>query len=360
MIVGSAILVNNLVFSQVQPSDQYTVAALVIFAVSVVVPLLVRKLHDPTTTYAGFDKRTVADTRFDDGLRVLACAQTRDDAMAAINLLEICSPPKETPVSVFGLYLEDLKGGSTPVLLNHQLGQKSSRNGGCRWQPIIDVFDYFKTKYKKQANVQVFTAISPVKFMHEDICWVAFANAVVMMILPFHRKWDVRGMVIGDCKHTRMLNCNVLNKPPCSVGILINRSRARFPSMLASLPSYSIAVIYVGGNDDREALALAQRMRECPTVHLTVFRLLPSEDSSQEVIAEDGVYTASFVGSVLENQRFDLILIGRRHEACSVTAGLSDEWSEFPELGPIGDLLASSDTHSTTSVLVVQQQIIQE
>lgn len=75
---------------------------------------------------------------------------------------------------------------------------------------------------------------------------------------------------------------------------------------------------------------------------------------------EDGVFTAMFVMSVLENESFDLILVGKSHEDCSVTAGLSDEWSEFPELGPIGDLLVSSDIDSTSSVLVVQQQIIQD
>lgn len=37
-----------------------------------------------------------------------------------------------------------------------------------------------------------------------------------------------------------------------------------------------------------------------------------------------------------------------------MTAGLTD-WSECPELGAIGDLLASSDQASIVSVLVVQQ-----
>ena len=35
---------------------------------------------------------------------------------------------------------------------------------------------------------------------------------------------------------------------------------------------------------------------------------------------------------------------------------LSDlDWSEYPELGAIGDILASSDFSATVSVLVVQQ-----
>ncbi|GLT92905.1 hypothetical protein SLE2022_107170 [Rubroshorea leprosula] len=370
----------------VAPSDQYTMAALVVPLVAAVVPVLVRKLHDPSNTYAGYQKRTILNSCISDGLRVLACAQRQDDALAAIKLLEISNPSKESPISVCGLYLEELKGGSTPLLLNHQLGQKSACSDGSRWQPIIDVFNYFKLQHKKLVNVQVFTAISPAKLMHEDICWVAFANSVVLIILPFHKKWNIKGMMIADSKDLRTLNSNVLKKAPCSVGILIDRSRARFSSILASSLSYQVAVIYIGGDDDREALALARRMIGCAAVHITIFRLISLNDDNkkewenildlealrefkyeasknesityEDVNVEDGAYTTSFIGSILENDNFDLILVGRRHESSSrITAGLS-EWSELPELGPIGDLLVSSDISSTVSVLVVQQQII--
>ncbi|GLT78881.1 hypothetical protein SLA2020_504000 [Shorea laevis] len=372
--------------SQVAPSDQYTMAALVVPLVAAVVPVLVRKLHDPSNTYAGYQKRTILNSCISDGLRVLACAQRQDDALAAIKLLEISNPSKESPISVSGLYLEELKGGSTPLLLNHQLGQKSSCSDGSRWQPIIDVFNYFKSQHKKLVNVQVFTAISPAKLMHEDICWVAFANSVVLIILPFHKKWNIKGMIIADSKDLRTLNSNVLKKAPCSVGILIDRSRARSSSIFASSLSYQVGVIYIGGDDDREALALARRMIGCAAVHITIFRLISLNDDNkkewenildheafrefkyeasknenityEDVNVEDAAYTTSFIGSILENDNFDLILVGRRHESSSrITAGLS-EWSELPELGPIGDLLVSSDISSTVSVLVVQQQII--
>jgi hypothetical protein len=53
---------------------------------------------------------------------------------------------------------------------------------------------------------------------------------------------------------------------------------------------------------------------------------------------------------------YDLIIVGRRHNVNSPqTSGLA-EWSEFPELGTLGDLLASSDLNNGTSVFVVQQQ----
>ncbi|KAG5052156.1 hypothetical protein JHK85_004697 [Glycine max] len=53
----------------------------------------------------------------------------------------------------------------------------------------------------------------------------------------------------------------------------------------------------------------------------------------------------------------DLFIVGRGQGVISpLTAGLTD-WSECPETGAIGDMLASSDFAATTSVLVVQQYV---
>lgn len=53
----------------------------------------------------------------------------------------------------------------------------------------------------------------------------------------------------------------------------------------------------------------------------------------------------------------DLFVVGRGGGLISpLTAGLN-EWSECPELGVIGDLLASADFAAAVSVLVVQQYL---
>ncbi|XWS56786.1 hypothetical protein CRYUN_Cryun09bG0115500 [Craigia yunnanensis] len=363
--------------------QQFTLAVVIVFVFATVVPILTRRLYDPSKTYTGYQKRTILNSYRNESLRVLACALKQDDALAAIKLLELSNPTTESPLSVYGLYLEELVGGSTPLLLNHQLGQKSSTDGSRR-QPIIDVFNYFKSQNKKQTQVQVFTAISPSKLMHEDICWVAFNNSVALIILPFHRKWNRKGRMILDCKDLRALNRKVLNKAPCSVGILIDRSRTCGPSILSKSSTYNVCVIYLGGKDDREALDLARRMRDSPSVYLTVVRVMVSNDCSKqgwegmlndeclrdikhtshengnvlykEEMVRDGVDTSMLVGSLLE-KNYDLILVGRHSRTNSqVLAGLS-EWAEFPELGPIGDLLASSEITKPISIFVVQQQI---
>lgn len=55
----------------------------------------------------------------------------------------------------------------------------------------------------------------------------------------------------------------------------------------------------------------------------------------------------------------DLFIVGRGQGTMSpLTDGLTD-WSECPELGAIGDLLASSDFETTASVLVMHQYVEQ-
>ena len=49
----------------------------------------------------------------------------------------------------------------------------------------------------------------------------------------------------------------------------------------------------------------------------------------------------------------DLFVVGKVPGLPALTAGMA-EWSECPELGPIGDLLSSRDFQTTASVLVVQ------
>ncbi|KAH7565294.1 hypothetical protein JRO89_XS09G0182200 [Xanthoceras sorbifolium] len=68
----------------------------------------------------------------------------------------------------------------------------------------------------------------------------------------------------------------------------------------------------------------------------------------------DGPDTAVIVRSMVNE--FNLIIVGRRHNLeCPQTSGLK-AWSEFPELGLLGDLFASTDYSGRCSVLVVQQQ----
>ncbi|VVA90460.1 unnamed protein product [Arabis nemorensis] len=142
-----------------------------------------------------------------------------------------------------------------------------------------------------------------------------------------------------------------------------------------------VCLIYVGGNDDKEAKALAEHMRGNQQASLTVLRLIamshPDESTvwsqSQTVdmnryeekprdksvtyidmMVADGRETSKILHSVAYD--YDLFLVGRSSGiGTAVTKGLGD-WMEFEELGVIGDLLASEYYPSRASVLIVQQQ----
>lgn len=366
--------------------------ALVTFTVLItaaIVPRLVRCLYDPSRKYAGYQKRNVLHFPNNGELRILTCVFRQDDALASVKLLEV-SGSKESPISVYALHVVELIGRSSPLVIDHRLGQKSSSPTGSRSQHIIEVFNYYRHQNRGSTTVQVFTAISLPKLMYDDICALAFDKLASLILLPFHRKFGANGKLILDNKALRTQNCFILDKAPCSVGILVDRRKIRGPSSILSMTSlFRVAVLFLGGDDDREALAYAKRMAKNSRVHLTLVRFVSSNEDSydknqngwdrmldlevlkdmkfdsgqmgdviyREEMVKDGSDTAMIIKSM--EGKYDLIMVGRRHDRDSqLTSGLT-EWSELPELGPVGDMLASSDIRSPVSVLVVQQQHMQ-
>lgn len=92
--------------------------------------------------------------------------------------------------------------------------------------------------------------------------------------------------------------------------------------------------------------------------YINEFRARTVNDGSivyTEKVVNHGEETVAAIRSI--DPIHDLFIVGRGQGMISpLTAGLMD-WSECPELGAIGDLLASSDFASMYSVLVVQQYV---
>ncbi|XP_038886556.1 cation/H(+) antiporter 4-like [Benincasa hispida] len=186
----------------------------------------------------------------------------------------------------------------------------------------------------------------------------------------------------------RNLNCSVIEKAPCSVAILVDKGHlGSIPSMASSgvKCQYTVCVIYMGGNDDREAISFAKRLTKDTRIELTVLKLgscMEDQGTSKwekmldsevikdfkmtclgdgrvrflEEISVDGPQTALRLREMVNV--FDLMIVGRRkglESSSPQTSGLS-EWNEFPELGVLGDLIASLDNNTRSSVLVIQQQ----
>ncbi|KAK9229021.1 hypothetical protein WN944_021978 [Citrus x changshan-huyou] len=353
----------------------------VVIVTGSVVPILVRKLYDPSRKYAGYQIKKLVDCKPESELQIVSCIHVPSNIISAINLLSISSPTNESPIVVNVLHLIKLNGQATSIFVSHQSKNKNIYTY-CYSENVILSFKKFGGLHWGAASINAFTAISPPDLMHDDICTLALDKLASLVILPFHRTWFIDGSLESEDQTVRNLNLCVLEKAPCSVGILIDHGNLKRPvthTDSSSADSLSnVAMLFIGGNDDREALTFAKRMVRDNKVRLTVVHFIAASDNGDvdwetildsEVlrgvenseyiryvkhVVKDGAETVKIVHSIVSE--FELIIVGRRYNLESPQTSCLKQWSEFPELGILGDLLASKDLGGKCSVLVMQQQ----
>lgn len=388
--------------------DDQAFALMVVSAIIMtgIITPIVTIIYHPARRFVPYKRRTIQKSKMDAEMRILTCIHTPRNVPTIINLLEATHPTKKSPICIYVLHLVELTGRASAMLIVHNT-RKSGRPALNRTQAqsdhIINAFENFE-QHAGSVSIQPLTAISPYSSMHEDICNLAEDKRVAFIIIPFHKQQTVDGGMEATNPAFRMVNQNVLANAPCSVGILVDRGLSGSTRLAANQVSHHVAVLFFGGPDDREALAYAWRMSEHPGINVTVMRFIagaeaaasnvvePSQEPSDprvltvmtdtdqdkqvdeeyirefrmrtandesimytEVIVNNGEETVAAIRSI--DSVHDLYIVGRGQGMISpLTAGLTD-WSECPELGAIGDLLASSDFAATVSVLVVQQYV---
>ncbi|CAH2038600.1 unnamed protein product [Thlaspi arvense] len=366
----------------------FTVLATFILLNSIFIPMALELVHDPTKRFKCYQKRNLIILKKGAELQSLVCIYKPDHITSMINLLVGLNPSQDSPMACNILHLIELVGQASPMFISHQLQQPEPGSISCS-DSVITSFRRFHKEFFDHTSLDIFTSVSMFKHMHEDICWVALSRSLSLILLPFHRIWSVdRSSVISNDDKLRMININVLKRAPCSVGIFIYRK----PIIESHMSGYhsKICLIFNGGKDDREALAIAHRMRLTEKrISLTIIRFIPKflemenqelEETIQMVNLEETV--TNIIGdSVHENDDcvtyidkavsdgsetskilrgiahdFDLFIVGRGSGVgTEATSGIT-EWTEFDELGPLGDLLASREFPSRASVLVVKKQ----
>lgn len=390
-------------FLQVLDSESFAIMVIVAVIMTGIITPIVTTIYKPARKFIPYKRRTIQRSKQDAELRALVCIHTPRNVPTIINLLEASHATKKSPIYVYVLHLVELTGRASAMLIVHNT-RKSGRPALNRTQAqsdhIISAFENYE-QHTGCVSVQPLTAISPYSTMHEDICNLAEDKRVAFIIIPFHKQQTVDGGMEATNPAFRMVNQNVLANAPCSVGILVDRGLNGATRLAANQVTHHIAVIFFGGPDDREALSYAWRMSEHPGISLTVLRFISNDDDSAEQSqgdpnelrmlseeADDGMerqldeelisefrmrtmndesiaYNEKLVNNGEEtvaairsmDNVHDLFIVGRGQGMISpLTAGLTD-WSECPELGAIGDLLASSDFAATVSVLVVQQYV---
>ncbi|XP_030552968.2 cation/H(+) antiporter 15-like [Rhodamnia argentea] len=383
--------------------QQYSIMVLAFLIMTASVAPLIDLVYGPTKRFMNYKIRSVQATGSDTDFRVLSCIYSTRHIAPIINLLEISTGNMHSRLAVFGLHLVEVTGCTSAMLIVHDPHRPTRVNLHDQAQSdhIMKSLEDFEYQ-NRSASVQLLTILSPYESMCEDVCGMAEDKRVSLIILPFHRRSMTSGAMEDAEPAFRPVNQSVLENAPCSVALLVDRGLAA-GTMRRTDSNRAMAcravMLFVGGHDDREALAYAWRMAGHRSINLTVVRFLPGSNvvnidpmELQErqgiltIVSNverqgrlDDVYITEFrrknsgndsityrevtvnngdetVAAIREMDReFDLYIVGRSERSISpLTFGLA-EWSEYPELGAIGDVLVSSNFSMHASVLVVQQ-----
>jgi Kef-type K+ transport system membrane component KefB len=357
---------------------------------------VVKHMYHPEEKYVAYRRRTVQHKKLGEELRLLACVHSQADVAPMLALLDASSPTPVSPVAVYLLHLAPLAGLTTSVLRSFKHGDRNCvPSGGTHSEHIVNAFQLFvEQRPLGSASLLPYVCIAPYATMHDDVCAVALEKSATLIVVPFHKRLAIDGSTENTTSNAgavQAANANVLSYSPCSVAILVDRGSLSVavpgagPAADADGFPHRVALYFLGGPDDREALALAAYMAENAPIGLIVFRfLLPPEwrkggDAEEDRLDEEAVQ--EYVRRWVDDQRVvysehvvsgsdemvaviraaspacDLLIVGRRADRpeSPLTAGISD-WSEHLELGVLGDLLTSTDFGCRVSTLVVQQQ----
>ena len=382
--------------------EMFSIMVIVTLIMTALVSPIVTLIYKPRKTLIPYKKRSVQSSTVNAELRVLVCIHAPRNVPTIINLLEATYPNKMSPICAYVLHLVELTGRASAMLVAQATKQSRGQalnKTQAQNEHIVTAFHNFE-QHVGYVAVQPLTAVSPYSTMHEDICSLAEEKRVVTIIIPFHKQQTVDGDMQETNPALRMVNHNLLQSSPCSVGILVDRGLNGSNRLTANQATHRVAVLFFGGPDDREALSYGWRMSRHPRVLLTVIHFISGidvanqskriENNSQldddqtstvqsnkldeECIEEMKMIAAkhdsiNYIEKVVSNGEEtvaairetnnvnDLFIVGRgQGNSSPLTEGLTD-WSECPELGPIGDLLASPDFETTASVLVMHQYV---
>lgn len=350
-------------------------------------------------------------------LRVLGCLHGPNNAPSIINFIESTRSTQKSTLKLFIMHLIELTERPSSIILaqnTNKSGSSFHHSSHVEW--LDQLHRAFQAQsHLGQVSIQSKTTISSLSTMHDDICHVAAEKKVTMIILPFHKRWRkvemeneendnevTQHQIVENIGHGwRGVNQRVLKNAPCTVALLVDREYGHGPQAfgLSTNVTQHVCVLFFGGPDDREALELGDRISNHPSVKVTVVRfihkhVLEGNDMSQpssskssgksnhlaianlnpqkEKELDDATMTRfqskwngvvecveKVTGNIMEevlalgqSKDYDLIIVGKGH---SLVVDLVDRHVEHEELGPIGDILASSSNDVVSSVLVIEQ-----
>ncbi|KAI5427191.1 hypothetical protein KIW84_032564 [Lathyrus oleraceus] len=394
--------------------DPYTfmVMMLAIIVMTVMVSPLINAIYKPKFRFMQSQLRTVQKLRFDMVLRIVACVHNAKHANNMIHVIEATNATRLSPIHVSVAHLVQLTRHGTSILVS-QMDNSNSTVGGAEaanygsqleFKSITNTFEELVEQYNA-VRFDISSVVSSYTTIHEDIYNVAEEKRASLIILPFHKEYSTieNAPEIIHNEHCE-INKNVLQQAPCSVGIFVDRGLG---SLLET--KLRIIMIFIGGPDDREALSIAWRMAGHPGTQLHVVRinLLGKAAEETKLKMEKSKYHHGMLSTIIDNVMqkeldeeciisfrhkavnnndsilysekevhsntgeeiptllndidkpgYDLYIVGQGSGKNSVIFSRLLEWCDHPELGVIGDILASTSFGTQSSVLIVQQYLV--
>ncbi|XP_018470454.1 cation/H(+) antiporter 1-like [Raphanus sativus] len=339
-------------------------------------------------------------------LRVLSCVYGVRQARGLISLVSALNGVSSSPFTPYLMHLIPLSKKRKTELLYHELDEDGLNSiggddefGTNEGLEINDSIDSF-TRDRKVMIRQV-KLVALMENMHEEICNGSEDLRVSIVFLPFHKHQRIDGKTTNDGEAFRDMNRKVLKQAQCSIGIFVDRNITGFRQLHGFESVQHVAALFFGGPDDREALSLCQWLINNAQIHLTIIQFVAdgsetgnlvgdavtreNNDVLMEIVGNDQTngetdrtfleeyynryVTTGQVGFIEKRvsngeqtltilreigEMYSLFVVGKNRGDCLMTSGMND-WEECPELGNVGDFLASSNMDVNASVLVVQR-----
>jgi hypothetical protein len=390
----------NVSFQIITPPTYVVLTSAVILMTIVVAPVI-NAIYKPKKRYEQNKLKTIQKLRLDAELRILACVHNTRQAGGVISLIESFNATRLSPMHIFALYLVELVGRDGALVASHmekpngQSGTQNLTRSQIELESINNKFEALIEAYDA-IRVQTLNVVSEYATIHEDIYNLVNEKHTSLILLPFQKQLSSEGAFETINVAFKDINLNVMQSAPCSVGLFVDRNLGSLPKM-----NFRICMIFVGGPDDREALAVAWRMtghlgtqllvvrmllfdkaaivdttshdeargilsivmdsekqKELDDEYVNGFRLTTMNNNDSISYSEVDVHSAEDIPTSLneiEKIGCDLYIVGQGNRRNTRVFLNLLEWCDCPELGVLGDILASNNFGSGSSVLVVQQ-----
>ncbi|KHN04791.1 Cation/H(+) antiporter 15 [Glycine soja] len=268
---------------------------------------------------------------------MVSCVHTDEDVHNMIALIEACNPTTQSPLYVYVVHLIELVGKSTPILLPmNKNNRKSLSVDYPNTNHILRAFENYSNNSSGPVTVHSYVNVAPYRSMHGN----HVANTI--------RNLNTKG----------------------TLGILVDRYSVL--SWSSSKLSFDVGIFFIGGKDDREALALGIRMLERPNTRVTLFRfVLPTKQDSKFVIYglkenEEEVLESTLDESLIDefiskndissdiiNVVYHEVVVEDCIQVLEAIRGMEKDYAD--QLGILGDMLASNEfCNGKVPVLVMQ------